>query len=450
MKVNSVSLDTPIVKNLSSNDKLHNKDCSENDLKFNTLLKSQYESKSEKDITVPRNPWKKSNRELDDSEDLDKVTIALQSLSAYLINCKENKVSSEIEKVYEDLNNSIEKLSYEDIEVFLSTDNFESNINLDNHNLEKLSSNLNDKDFVYNNNQEYMRNIKEEICLILNEVKNLHSQGFMTNEESFNYKLINHRESIINDDNLEMITKEIKNFLHANKNTKPEIQNSNGNFLADYTSIQKSSSIKQSEELLKDMNLGSDDSREKFLKDISKDKKEESFFNKVNLNLMKLEGLKGNSSEVSIPKQPIVRGEFLQNDIIKWMKYMDLNNVKEISLKVIPKELGEIVLKVSLESGAMKAEILSNNKDTYKVLQNNILDITNKLENESVKIQEVSVNIYGEDYMGAEGERFKENNANESFKRKDGRKSIDSIEGVGNEPEKEEDILNNEVLNKLA
>lgn len=86
MKVNSVSLDTPIVKNLSSNDKLHNKDCSENDLKFNTLLKSQYESKSEKDITVPRNPWKKSNKELDDSEDLDKVTIALQSLSAYLIN----------------------------------------------------------------------------------------------------------------------------------------------------------------------------------------------------------------------------------------------------------------------------------------------------------------------------------------------------------------------------
>lgn len=207
--------------------------------------------------------------------------------------------------------------------------------------------------------------------------------------------------------------------------------------------------VKPNETLNKDINLSSKDSKdENLLKSLSEDKENNKFTDKVNLNLMKFEGLKNNVVGSTDVNMPIVRKEVLQQDVIKWVKFMNTESMKELTLKVVPRELGEIVLKVSLESGVMKAEILSNNKDTYRLLQNNLAEITNKLQNDSTKVQEVSVNIYSDNYMGEGHENLKENES-ENFNNKNkqnGKRSIEAIDVI----EEEETSPLNEVLNKLA
>lgn len=212
--------------------------------------------------------------------------------------------------------------------------------------------------------------------------------------------------------------------------------------------------IKPNEFLNKGINSSSEENSSSFnkdkelLKSLSEDKENDKFSNKVNLNVMKFEGLKNNAVESTDTNIPIVRKEALQQDVIKWVKFMNTESMKELTLKVVPRELGEIVLKVSLDSGVMKAEILSNNKDTYKLLQNNIVEITNKLQNDSTKVQEVSVNIYSDNYMGKGHENLQENER-ESFNNKNkqnGKRSIEAIDAI----EEEETSPLNEVLNKLA
>lgn len=212
--------------------------------------------------------------------------------------------------------------------------------------------------------------------------------------------------------------------------------------------------IKPNEFLNKGINSSSEENSSSFnkdkelLKSLCEDKENDKFSNKVNLNVMKFEGLKNNAVESTDTNIPIVRKEALQQDVIKWVKFMNTESMKELTLKVVPRELGEIVLKVSLESGVMKAEILSNNKDTYRLLQNNLAEITNKLQNDSTKVQEVSVNIYSDNYMGEGHENLKENES-ENFNNKNkqnGKRSIEAIDVI----EEEETSPLNEVLNKLA
>ncbi len=87
----------------------------------------------------------------------------------------------------------------------------------------------------------------------------------------------------------------------------------------------------------------------------------------------------------------------LNNDIIKALKYMESNNVKNLTVKINPKELGEVTINLTMEAGEMKANITASTKDAYNLLNSNIANITNKLQNNDIKIQNVSLGIYNED-----------------------------------------------------
>ena len=73
---------------------------------------------------------------------------------------------------------------------------------------------------------------------------------------------------------------------------------------------------------------------------------------------------------------------------------MDINNVKDLIVKMNPKELGEVIIKITMESGIMKANISAQNKDTYNLLNVNIQDISDKLKNMEIKIHSLDINIY--------------------------------------------------------
>lgn len=101
------------------------------------------------------------------------------------------------------------------------------------------------------------------------------------------------------------------------------------------------------------------------------------------------------SSKIS--EQPMVRQGNFAEDVIKSIRYMDVNNLKELTVKVVPKELGELVIKLTIESGIMKANLNATNKEAYELLSANFKDISDKLQNNNIKIGEVNINLYEDD-----------------------------------------------------
>ncbi len=103
------------------------------------------------------------------------------------------------------------------------------------------------------------------------------------------------------------------------------------------------------------------------------------------------------SGEVSSDKPIAITKSDLSNDVIKALSYMDKNGVKDLTVKIYPKELGEISISVSMEQGALKAMIKATSKETVEMLALGLKDINEKLNGNNIKIQSVDIGLYEED-----------------------------------------------------
>lgn len=138
-------------------------------------------------------------------------------------------------------------------------------------------------------------------------------------------------------------------------------------------------------------------------------------------------------------------------DIIKSIKYMNLNNIQELTVKINPKHLGELTINLIMDGEAMKAQLKSSNKDTFAMLNANVKEIMDKLSNDTMKIQTVEVSIYNEDTTyfnnGSENEKgnFSRNN-----KAKDAEVLGDTIEEVNLEEAMSNTKNSDDMLNVLV
>lgn len=152
-----------------------------------------------------------------------------------------------------------------------------------------------------------------------------------------------------------------------------------------------------------------------------------------------------NLSVENSAKMPVVNRQTFNEDIIKSLKYMELNDVKELTVKVVPKELGELFIKITREGEVVKAQITATNRDAYNALNSNLTDITNKLSEQNIKIHSFSVEIYNGDSSFL-NQGSKNEDGNSQGRRKN---SVDNleVEEVGNQEEITYDLNN---LNALA
>ena len=134
---------------------------------------------------------------------------------------------------------------------------------------------------------------------------------------------------------------------------------------------------------------------EKFLSKLLGEDKDEMKISKAVNFMNQFESIKtiDTSAKVQTPNIVIDKSN-LGADVIKTIKFMEINNIKDLTVKMNPKELGEITIKIVVESGIMKASISAQNKDTYNLLNHNIQDINDKLKSMDIKIQSLDINIY--------------------------------------------------------
>lgn len=98
-----------------------------------------------------------------------------------------------------------------------------------------------------------------------------------------------------------------------------------------------------------------------------------------------------------VKEAPIVSKNNVVFDMVKTIKYMNPNSLKELTIKIYPKELGEITISISQDKDVMKANIKANTKDAYHLLSNNLNEIKKSLGEQNIKIQEVNIGLYSDD-----------------------------------------------------
>lgn len=151
---------------------------------------------------------------------------------------------------------------------------------------------------------------------------------------------------------------------------------------------------------------------EAFLKGILEDKDKGE--GKINLfmNYLKVstsaESPNENQSEVVVSKVNFV------NDIIKTVKFMETSSLKELKVSINPKEIGELLITVTMESGKMKANIEANSKDSYNLLMSNLEDIKKAMVSNEVSLQDINVSINQGDTTFFKDSSQRQENQNDS------------------------------------
>lgn len=124
--------------------------------------------------------------------------------------------------------------------------------------------------------------------------------------------------------------------------------------------------------------------------------KEDGKLTKVNQFMNAFNNSKVSLEEVKNVDKLLINKVTFSEDIVKSIRFMELNNIKDLTVKINPKHLGEVIISLTMEQEAMRAQLKASNKDTVALLNANLKDITEKL-NENIKIQQVEVAIYNDD-----------------------------------------------------
>lgn len=233
--------------------------------------------------------------------------------------------------------------------------------------------------------------------------------------------------SILNDIEKLNVSDEFKQELKLNKNMLNKIVNQNVELNKDNTNKSddvQNLDIMKLRELL-DNNTNGD--FEVISKTTEEDTKSVDLYNfnsnrmdKLNSNkqreessdiLEKLAGANGNKSgnfsqvinksmDVNKTKNDNVNLKHIESNVmddsIKAIKHMKANDIQELTIKLRPKELGDMNIQLLKDSESMKAVVTVFNKDVFDSINKNITDLKQHLELTNVNIKDVSVQMHSD------------------------------------------------------
>lgn len=153
----------------------------------------------------------------------------------------------------------------------------------------------------------------------------------------------------------------------------------------------QSSSSEDSSEMFSSKDTSKED---KFLNSLLDDKKDNAVDNKINIFASRTQNVQ---SQNAVQRGLTVNKATFTQDLIQDVKYMSTNNLKELTVKVNPGNLGEITIRLVQEDGLMKANLKANSKETTALLAQNLAEIKKELGDQNIKISEVNIELYNDD-----------------------------------------------------
>lgn len=119
------------------------------------------------------------------------------------------------------------------------------------------------------------------------------------------------------------------------------------------------------------------------------------------------------STKIAQPME--VRQGYVTEDVLQAVKYLNNKGIEELNIKMNPRDLGEISIKLLKSEGESKLIIKIDDKETFNLINSNIRDIENHLNNLNIKVKEVLVQVKSDnqnDFSGNLNQQFNKNNSN--------------------------------------
>lgn len=362
------------------------------DKKFSKILTSVYKKNTKENENLSKNDIKDAldeNKSIIDDKD---VSDKLLHLILELLNIKVTDIKDDLNKV-QDLNTHSDVKILEPLIMVL--DKGES-LNTEVNKEVNIEGQIKELVSLLNTNPKNYESIKHLLTQLKPEVL-----------ESFNNKLLSMIDKNSNASKLYNIITSSMPKITPDKNAETKINTNENEKDEKIITLENTFSFKVEKKPVKDtLEIKPEDkgslnedrthpSKEiKFLEEIinQKDKtiKETKFDNVINrMNI--------SSNSIKELENLEINGENAVKDVVKVIKYMDKTNIKELTIRINPKELGSITIRLTMESGAMKAQLTPTNKDTYNLLNKNLSELKSLMADSNIKVQDVSINIYNDD-----------------------------------------------------
>ena len=355
---------------------------------FSEVLNSKKESRvNDKDS---RNNDKKSVTDSDKNSKIDELKSKIKELKEEVKdgNCDEKKVSDILAELLIALNNLLEK---NEVSQVLNAD---ENNDMIGKLIEQLTS---------DNNEE--NNLLQQLIEILSsdEAKNSLGSDVLKDMK----ELLQQLSASLTDDSNENINKGITDIISKLDEMLQNSDEQGKNTITTEELFKQSNSNQDSSMESDDNNSGMTDKKsnskeDKFLNSLIEDKKD-SVDNKINLFAARTQSVQAQNTEV---RGLNINKATFDDDIIKHVKFMSTNNLKELTVKVNPGNLGEITIRLVQEDGLMKANLKANSKETTALLAQNLAEIKKEIGDQNIKISEVNIELYNEDTTFFKNESF--------------------------------------------
>ena len=115
----------------------------------------------------------------------------------------------------------------------------------------------------------------------------------------------------------------------------------------------------------------------------------------------------------NINNEIVVNEATMTEDIVKSVKFIATNDLRELTVKINPNKLGEMTISIVQEDGALKANLKATTKEAYDLISKHLHEVTKVLEEQNVKIQKIDVtlenNTNNNNNNGQEKNPFSEN-----------------------------------------
>lgn len=176
---------------------------------------------------------------------------------------------------------------------------------------------------------------------------------------------------------------------------------------------------------------------DKFLNSLIDDKKDSSL-DKINVFASRTQVVQNQNGD-TVRGLTINKATFA-NDLIKDVKFMSTNAMKELTVKINPGDIGEITIKLIQEDGVMKANLKANSKEATMLLSQNLADIKKQLTEQNIKIAEVNIELYQDDTTF-----FSEQGFGRQLSEDQGKSTNNRINSIGDAIDTEEGLNDNNI-----
>ncbi len=220
------------------------------------------------------------------------------------------------------------------------------------------------------------------------------------------------------------------------------LENKTSNFNTAFKNFEQNTNSQMNNQNIKEEKVPTSTSDEDdFLNNLLNNNKDDSVLNRINLLSSRNEI---NSNNVAVPTESVtINKATMGDDLIKNVKLMITNSMKELTVKINPKDLGQLTISLVQENGIMKANIKANSKETFELLSQNLVEMKKAIGEQNIKVADVNVELYQEDTTFFKEQGFGRGLAKENQKQNSNNGQTSEIDSVELEDDVTEDLNGN-------